>query len=133
MSGRRVFYLPRSGGSKYHARKTTVDGETFDSIKEARRFAELKMLEKAGEISGLERQVKFVLIPAQREPDDVGPRGGVIRGKLLERECAYIADFTYRDAEGRQIVEDTKGVRTPEYIIKRKLMLWIHGIRIKEL
>lgn len=133
MSGRRVFYLPRSGGSKYHARKATVDGETFDSIKEARRFAELKMLEKAGEISGLERQVKFVLIPAQREPDDVGPRGGVIRGKLLERECAYIADFVYRDEEGRQIVEDTKGVRTPEYIIKRKLMLWIHGIRIKEL
>ena len=132
MSGRRVFYLPRSGGSKYHSRKATVDGETFDSIKEARRFAELKMLEKAGEISGLERQVKFVLIPAQREPDDVGPRGGVIRGKLIERECAYIADFVYRDAEGRQIVEDTKGVRTPEYIIKRKLMLYLHGIRIKE-
>lgn len=133
MSTRRPFFLPRNSGTKYNSKKAIVDGRTFDSIKEARRYAELKMLEKAGEISGLECQVKFVLIPTQREPDDIGPRGGVIRGKVIERECAYIADFVYTDAEGRQIVEDTKGVRTPEYIIKRKLMLWLNGIRINEI
>lgn len=73
MSGRRAFFLPQGGGSKYHSKKAIVDGRTFDSIKEARRYAELKMLENAGEISGLECQVKFVLIPTQREPDDIGP------------------------------------------------------------
>ena len=132
MSGRRAFFLPQNGGSKYHARKVTVDGVTFDSRKEARRWSELRMLEQAGDIIGLRRQVKFVLIPAQRESDTVGPKGGVKRGRLLERECAYIADFVYERKDGSQIVEDTKGVRTPEYIIKRKLMLYVHGIRIQE-
>ena len=103
----------------------------FDSIKEYRRFRELLLLEVAGEVTGLQRQVKFVLIPAQREPDTIGKRGGVKRGKLIERECSYKADFVYNQY-GKQIVEDTKGVRTPEYKIKRKLMLWVHGIRIHE-
>lgn len=132
MSGRRAFYLPSGqAGAKYHSRKTTVDGITFDSKKEARRWCELKLLEQAGEISGLRRQVKFILIPAQREPDDIGPRGGVIRGRVLERECSYIADFVY-ERGGVTIVEDTKGMRTPEYVIKRKLMLYTKGIRIRE-
>ncbi len=126
--------LPRAGAneSKYHALKLTIDGVTFDSRREARRYSELKLLAKAGEITGLCRQQKFVLIPAQREPDTIGPRGGKHKGQLLERECAYIADFVYIDRDGNLVVEDTKGVRTPEYVIKRKLMLWLHGIRIKE-
>ena len=122
------------GRSKYGARKTTTaTGETFDSRKEARRFAELRALEAAGVITDLQRQVKFELIPSQREPDTIGPRGGRKPGKIIERECAYFADFCYITASGEKVVEDTKGVRTKEYTIKRKLMLWRHGIRIKEI
>ena len=117
--------------SKYGAKKTEVDGIQFDSQKEARRYSQLKLLERTGEISDLRRQVKFVLIPAQREPDRVGKRGGRIQGKLLEREVAYIADFVYIE-NGEMIVEDAKGFRTKEYVIKRKLLLWVHGLRIKE-
>lgn len=118
--------------SKYHSRKITRDGMTFDSVKEYRRFCELSLLERAGTITDLQRQVKFVLIPAQREPDTIGKRGGIIKGKLIERECAYIADFVYVE-NGKKVVEDTKGFKTPDYIIKRKLMLWVHGIRINEI
>lgn len=120
-------------GSKYHAKKVSIQGEVFDSKKEARRFLELQMLEKAGRISGLQRQKKFVLVPAQYEPETTGPRGGKIKGKLLEREVAYYADFVYFDEEEKDfVIEDTKGVRTPEYIIKRKLMLWLNGYQIRE-
>jgi hypothetical protein len=104
----------------------------FDSLKEYRRFCELSLLEKAGKITNLQRQVKCVLIPAQYEPDTTGPRGGVKRGKLIERECAYIADFVYVQ-NGKLVVEDTKGFKTTDYIIKRKLMLYVHGIRINEI
>lgn len=120
-------------GSKYHSKKVSIQGEVFDSKKEARRFLELQMLEKAGRISGLQRQKKFVLVPAQYEPETTGPRGGRIKGKLLEREVAYYADFVYFDEEEKDfVIEDTKGVRTPEYIIKRKLMLWLNGYQIRE-
>lgn len=108
---------------KYGNRKTTVDGITFDSVKEARRWCELKLLEKAGEIGDLRRQVPFVLIPTQKDQRT---------GKVLEREVKYVADFVYSD-EGFTVVEDTKGVKTKDYIIKRKLMLKEHGIRIKEI
>ena len=131
--------------SKYRAKKVTVNGIVYDSKKEARRHAQLLDMERKGEITDLQRQVKFVLIPAQREPDTIGPRGGVKKGKLLEHECAYVADFVYRmpahtsqspsvtaPLKGSLIVEDTKGVRTKDYIIKRKLMLFVHGIRIRE-
>lgn len=118
--------------SKYNNQKVTVDGEVFDSKKEAGRYRELLLLEKAGVIFNLQRQVKFVLIPAQREVDIVGPRGGVKKGKTLEKECSYIADFVYWE-NNRMIVEDTKGFRTADYIIKRKLMLHVHGIQIKEI
>ena len=123
--------------SKYGAKKQTItnsDGSviTFDSKKEMQRFVELRYMEQAGLISDLQRQVKFVLIPAQREPDTVGKRGGVKKGKTIEKEVSYIADFTYTDKEGGFIVEDVKGVKTPEYIIKRKMMLYFHKIRIKE-
>lgn len=117
--------------SKYHAKKVTVNGVTYDSKKEMRRHLQLLDMERAGDITDLQRQVKFVLIPAQREPDTIGSRGGVKKGRLIERECAYVADFVYNQ-NGKRVVEDTKGVRTKDYIIKRKLMLWVHSIRIKE-
>ncbi len=122
---------------KYNNKKITLDGITFDSRKEANRYRELKLLEKAGKISDLRLQVKFQLIPPQYEITAERyargkKKGQYKRGKLLERECAYIADFVYIDADGEIVVEDTKGMRTKDYIIKRKLMLERHGIRIKE-
>lgn len=110
----------RVGQNKYNARKVTLCGETFDSQRECNRYCELAMLQKAGAISGLQRQVRYELIPAQK-----------IGGKTVERATAYIADFVY-DEDGRTVVEDVKGVRTPEYKIKRKLMLWRNGIRVRE-
>ena len=127
-------YLPGHGRTpaKYRNEKVrTKDGETYDSRKEFRRAKELELLERAGEISNVRRQVKYTLIPAQRGPEEIGPRGGKRPGPLLERECSYIADFVYEE-NGETVVEDVKGIRTPEYKIKRKLMLWIHGIRIRE-
>lgn len=124
----------RSGTGKYHNHKIERDGEKFDSAKEYRRYCELKLMEKAGMIHGLERQKKFVLIPAQREPDTVGKRGGKHKGKLIEREVVYYSDFFYYTKEGDAVVEDVKSeaTKTPQYILKRKLMLHVHGIRIRE-
>lgn len=125
------------GGNKYGSEKVEVDGIVFDSKKEAKRYQELLLLEKAGAIQNLQRQVKFVLIPAQREPDIVGKMGGRKPGKIIERECSYIADFVYQE-DGKTVVEDTKGYRNPStagyayFVLKRKLMLHVHGIRIKE-
>ena len=107
--------------SKYRSKKVVVDGIQFDSKKEAKRWTELRLLERAGAITELDRQVKFELIPSQR-----------IDGKVVERACSYIADFVYNE-NGKKVVEDTKGIRTTDYIIKRKLMLFVHGIRIREI
>ena len=117
--------------SKYRNKKCVVDGMVFDSVKEKNRYGVLKALEDAGEIQGLRRQVEFLLIPEQREPDTVGVRGGVHRGKLLERKVVYIADFTYFKGD-EYIVEDVKGMRTPDYVLKRKLLLHIYGFRVRE-
>lgn len=122
--------------SKYGNRKTVVDGITFDSKKEANRFRELQLLERAGKITALQRQVKYVLIPTQREfSNEIYKKGahqGYFKpGKVLEKECSYIADFAYIQ-DGAYVVEDTKGVRTEAYKIKRKLMLERYGIQIKE-
>ena len=123
----------RYKGNKYGNRKIAFDGQTFDSKKEMRHYTELLLLEKAGKIKDLQRQVKFQLIPAQREPDIIGPKGGHKPGKLIEREVSYVADFVYTDLQtGQTVVVDTKGFRTKEYTIKRKMMLYFHGIRIKE-
>ena len=116
---------------KYGNKKIVRDGMTFDSLKEYRRFCELSLLERAGKITDLKRQVEFELIPAFHEPDTIGKRGGVKKGKLIERKCSYFVDFVYTE-NGETIVEDTKGMRTKDYIIKRKLMLYRYGIRIKE-
>ena len=106
--------------TKYHNSKTIYDGQTFDSKKEAKRYQQLKLMEKAGVICDLKRQVKYELVPAQ-----------YIDGKCVERAVTYSSDFEY-DQDGQHIVEDTKGMKTDKYIIKRKLMLWKYGIRIKE-
>lgn len=117
--------------NKYFNRKIHRNGEDFDSQREYKRYCDLLLLQRAGEISDLRRQVKFVLIPSQREPDTIGSRGGVKKGKIVERECSYVADFVYTE-NGETVVEDAKGMRTKEYVIKRKLMLYIHGVKIRE-
>lgn len=104
--------------SKYHNKQSCG----YASQKEHRRAQELNLMQRAGLISDLREQVSYELIPAQRDAD----------GKLLERACHYVADFVYTDKDGNTIVEDTKGVRTDVYRIKRKLMLKVHGIRISE-
>lgn len=120
-----------SNGSKYNAKKVEYNGMVFDSKRELKRYRELELLEKNGEITNLRRQVKYVLIPVQREPDTVGKKGGVKKGKVIERECAYTADFVYEE-DGETVVEDSKGFKTKDYSIKRKLMLYVYGIKIKE-
>ena len=122
--------------NKYNAKKVSVDGIEFDSKKEAKRYQELLLLQKAGEIYMLERQKTYELLPAQREPDTVGKRGGVIKGKLLERAVEYVADFVYTDKTGKTVVEDVKGFREggayAVFVLKRKLMLYRYGIKIIE-
>ena len=121
--------------SKYKNRKVTVGGEVFDSQREYSRYRELILLVRAGKIHNLFRQVKFELIPAQYESyerfsDKTGKR--LKDGKrCVEREVNYIADFVYWDGD-EMVVEDAKGVRTDEYILKRKLMLLVHGVKIRE-
>lgn len=103
----------RYSRNKYHARPSGG----YASRREHRRACELRMLQSCGEISDLREQVSFELIPAQDG----------------EKACHYIADFVYCDnTTGSIVVEDTKGFRTPEYKIKRKLMLYVHGIKIHE-
>lgn len=114
-----VYY--RSNATKYNNRVVNRDGMTFDSVREYRRFCELALLERAGQITELQRQVKFELIPSQK-----------IDGKVVERACTYVADFVYTE-NGKKVVEDTKGFKTKDYIIKRKLMLHVHGIKIQEI
>lgn len=121
---------------KYGNTKITVDGIQFDSKREAARYQELKLLERAGVISFLQRQTKFQLIPDQHAPSNAvytkGPRKGQRKpGKLLEHECSYIADFCYIQ-NGETVVEDAKGYRTEVYRIKKKLMLERYGIQIRE-
>ena len=96
----------------------------YDSKKEAKRAAELKLLEKAGVISNLQEQVVYELIPAQYR---------IVNGKkkCIERAMKYIADFQYVE-NGNTVVEDAKGFRTDVYRIKKKLMLYFHDIQIKE-
>ena len=120
--------------NKYQAQTCIVNGIPFDSRKEGRRYQQLLLLERAGVISDIKRQVKFVLIPAQYETyERYGKRGQRLKDgrRLIEKECSYYADFTYNEGESF-VVEDTKGFRTTDYKIKKKLMLYVHGIRIRE-
>lgn len=122
--------------SKYGSRKVTVDGIVFDSVAESRRYKELKLLERAGKIKELRMQVKYVLIPAQYEKVWDEKKQIWKRGKCLERECSYVADFVYWSVpDCKDVVEDVKSEITRKkesYIIKRKLMLYIHRIRVNE-
>lgn len=119
---------------KYGNRKVIIDGLKFDSRKEANRYCELKLLERAGQITNLRTQQTFELIPAYYENYERYSKTGkrLTDGRrCVERAVCYKADFVYKE-NGKTIVEDTKGFKTKEYIIKRKLMLYIHNIRIKE-
>ena len=106
-------------GSKYHAKKTVVDGIEFDSTKEAKRYTKLRDMAEAGEIQGLCLQVPFELLPSF-ECAGVKYRG-----------TKYIADFVYY-RDGKQVVEDCKGVKTAEYKLKKKLMAYINHVNIEE-
>jgi len=110
--------LPRQRQNKYHAEKSGG----YDSRREHRRANELRLMQRAGIITNLQEQVTYQLIPPQRDKS----------GKVIERACSYVADFVYEDENGNTVVEDTKGMRTDAYVIKRKLMLKVHGIRITE-
>lgn len=121
--------------SKYGAKKTEVDGIVFDSKHEAERYCELKMLERAGEISNLGLQKPFLLLPtAYKTVPRYGKKGQRLADKEVVRfrQVVYIADFVYLDKNGNMIVEDAKGVRTPEYKLKQKMMWYFHKIEIKE-
>ena len=125
---------------KYGNRKVEIDGIEFDSKKEAQRYWELKLLQRAGKISDLQLQREFELIPAQYE---TYPRYGKTGNRLqdgkrcIEKSCTYKADFCYMQ-DGRLVVEDVKGYRDPasagyaKFVLKRKLMLWRHGIKVIE-
>jgi hypothetical protein len=102
--------------NKYHAKKTTIDGITFASKKEANRYVELKLMEKAKAIQDLKIQVAFPLIPKTK----------------YGREIRYIADFTYYE-NGELVVEDTKGFRTDVYKLKKRLMAEVHNVLIREI
>lgn len=127
-----------NNASKYHNKKYTYLGIKFDSLKECRRYSQLRLLEQAGKIKDLQLQKAYELIPAQYEETEEVYTKGIHKGEhkrvLLERAVVYKADFVYTNCEtGKQVVEDTKGMRTKEYVIKRKLLLWRFGIKIKEI
>ena len=106
--------------SKYRNKKTAIGDKVFDSMHEAYRYRELKMLLDAGEISDLQLQVPYELMPSFKLD------GETYRG------IKYVADFVYKDKSGNTIVEDAKGMRTEVYKMKRKLMAYVHKIKIKE-
>lgn len=123
--------------SKYHSRKVTRNGITFDSKREANRHSELLLLERAGAITELQRQVRFTLLPAHYEAyERFGKNGQRLKDgqRCVERAVVYVADFVYRDKNGTLVVEDVKSpaTKTKDYVIKRKLLFHFYGLRIKE-
>lgn len=119
--------------NKYHATKVTFDGITFDSKKEGLYYLKLKDMMHRGEISDLRLQVPYELLPAiyRDETVHLKTKDKVVR-KLIQRPVTYVADFVYTK-DGEEIVVDTKGVRLPDYIIKKKMMLALKGIEITEI
>lgn len=110
------------GSTKYKNKRITVNGVKFDSIKEANRYCDLLLLERAGEITGLKLQVPFKLLDSYVRAD-----GKIIRG------ITYIADFMYYDKDGKMHVEDVKGVKTEVYKLKKKLFEKLYGILLEEI
>lgn len=131
------YKLPKPRKNRQNNQRVTVCGKTFDSKWEADRYLQLLYLEQQGVIRDLRTQKRFELIPAVREPDTVGKRGGIKQGKVIERAVYYVADFVYLK-DGQTVVEDAKGYRDTSsamykvFIIKRKLMLWRYGLHVKE-
>ena len=135
----------RKGKTKLNNKKIIIDDIEFDSKKEGNRYCELKLLQRAGKISNLECQKSYELIPAQYKTVEtgeyykVGEKKGQPKTKqvCIEQSVVYIADFVYTE-NGQTVVEDVKGYRDPssatyaKFVLKRKMMLWIHGIRITE-
>ena len=107
--------------SKYGNKKTEVDGLVFDSKLEAKHWLELVAMQQRGEIFNLRRQVKYELIPAVRLDGRMRPA------------TKYVADFVYTDKGGNEVVADSKGFKTDVWMIKRRLMRWVHGIEVIEL
>lgn len=106
---------PKAKRNKYRARKTEVDGITFDSALEAKYYANLKLLEKAGAVYGVELQKRYAL---------VGPDGSLI--------TTYIADFVFWDQRAKHLrIVDVKGVKTREFVIKKKLMKSLLGLDVE--
>ena len=135
----------RKHNTKLNNRSIVIDGIEFQSTKEGNRYCELKLMQRAGVISDLELQKKYELIPAQYETVETGEyyKVGAKKGQpktkqvCVEQSVVYIADFVYQK-NGQTVVEDVKGFCDPssatyaKFVLKRKMMLWIHGIRIKE-
>lgn len=121
---RQVSFVRAVKRNKYGAKKTVMFQQVFDSKKEAERWLVLKSAEYLGEVRDLQRQVKFELIPAQ-----------VSNGEKL-RACSYFADFVYVNSAGETVVEDTKGYRRGAaydlFMVKKKLMLQVHGLYVRE-
>lgn len=108
--------------SKYGNKKSVLGNVVYDSQKEANRAFELALLVKNGVIKDLKRQVPYILLPKQLGKD----------GKVLFRECKYIADFEYIDCKtGEKIIEDVKGFATADFKLKQKMMMFFHGVEIK--
>ena len=143
---RRGFPKRTVNKTKLNNQKVTIDGIEFASKKEGNRYCELKLLQRAGKIQNLEIQKKYELIPAQYEEVPtgeyykVGKKKGLPKTKrvCIEQSLVYIADFVYNDENGQAVVEDVKGYRDTssatyaKYVIKRKLMLYIYKIKIRE-
>lgn len=113
--------MARTTYRKYGNQNVFLNGRKFDSKREAGRYAELQLMQRAGMITDLKTQVSYLLIPAQYDENH----------RCIERSCRYVADFVYRQ-NGELVVEDAKGLKTDVYRIKKKLMLQVYGIKIKE-
>jgi len=121
LTGHALKLVPRTPGSKYGNRKITAgDGGKFDSLAELRRWSHLQMLQRGGHISDLRRQVVFEMVPSVKF-------AGAARARPAIR---YIADFVYLD-QGIEVIEDVKGVETPEFKIKRHLMKALLGREVR--